>query len=172
MKTETPQFIPHPSSSISGQQTSAVQRAVMNRQGQPRRSLSGTAIKPLRPHQTSVQPPPPRLQPTPPSNTMSPTSAPSPLGPAKAIPRSTSGDPKSQKTRQQTTKGQASKQNMTQGLSSMQNMSPVTAGDGQSGGIGTAVTQGGFYPSPFQAHIEQLGKPSILLCGRHVLFYR
>ena len=162
MKTDGTPTTSHPPSSASGG-PSAVQRAVMNRQGQPRRSNSGPVPKPLRPHQISSHPPP-RLQPTPPSTTRSPTSGSSPHGSGKAIPRSTSGDGSHMhKHRQlpleprQQNHHPPNKLSIPPGVSGIQTMSPSSAGGSKSSELGTATTQN-FYPSPFQAHIEQLGK--------------
>ncbi len=152
--THTPQH--HPSSTQGG--PSAVERAVLNRKGQPRRSNSGTAPKPLRPHQISSQVPP-RLQPTPPS-TRSPTSGSSPHGSTKAIPRSSSGEGfKPQKNRQVPLEPRQppSKIHIQPGISGIQQMSPSSAGGSKGSELGAPSSQS-FYPSPFQAHIEQLGK--------------
>lgn len=43
------------------------------------------------------------------------------------------------------------------GVSGILTMSPSSAGGSKGSDLGTASTQN-FYPSPFQAHIEQLGK--------------
>ena len=162
MKTDGTHVTSQPTS--SGQAApSAVQRAVMNRQGQPRRSNSGPAPKPLRPHQISSHAPP-RLQPTPPSTTRSPTSGSSPRGSGKTIPRSSSGDGTNiQKHRQlpleprQQGFQEPSKLSIPPGVSAIQTMSPSSAGGSKGTDLGTATTQS-FYPSPFQAHIEQLGR--------------
>lgn len=162
MKTDNTHATPHPASSAQAG-PSAVQRAVMNRQGQPRRSNSGPAPKPLRPHQLNVHPPP-RLQPTPPSTTRSPTSGSSPHGSSKAIPRSSSGDGTNlQKHRQlplearQPSHQPPTKLSIQPGVSGIQTMSPSSTAGSKNSDLGTATTQS-FYPSPFQAHIEQLGK--------------
>ena len=164
MKADETHAAPHPPSSAQSQ-PSAVQRAVMNRQGQPRRSMSGPNPKPIRPHQAPSHVPP-RLQPTPPSTSRSPTSGSSPHS-GKAIPRSSSGDSKIQKhrqhplePRQQSHQG-PSKLSIPPVVSGMQTMSPSSASGSKGGEIGTAGTQTSFYPSPFQAHIEQLGKLSL-----------
>ena len=159
MKTDGTPATPHHSSSAQAA-PSAVQRAVMNRQGQPRRSNSGAAPKPLRPQQISSQVPP-RLQPTPPSSTRSPTSGSSPHGSSKAIPRSSSGEgtkiPKHRQVPLEPRQQPPSKLSIPPGITGIQTISPSSAGGGKGNDIGAAGTQN-FYPSSFQAHIEQLGE--------------
>ena len=158
MKTDSTNTTQHTPSSTQGG-PSAVERAVLNRKGQPRRSNSGTAPKPLRPHQISSQGPP-RLQPTPPSTTRSPVSGSSPHGSTKAIPRSSSGEGlKHQKNRQLPLEPRQapSKISIQPGISGIQQMSPSSAGGSKGSELGAPSHQN-FYPSPFQAHIEQLGK--------------
>ena len=156
MKTDSTHATQHTASSAHGG-PSAVERAVLNRKGQPRRTNSATAPKPLRPHQMSSQAPP-RLQPTPPSTTRSPTTGASPHGPTKPIPRSSSGEGLKQKNRQVPLepRQQPSKLNIQPGISAIQQMSPSSAGGSKGSDLGAPSQT--FYPSPFQAHIEQLGK--------------
>lgn len=160
MKTDGSHMLPH--HGLPGQaQPSPVQRAVMNRQGQLRRSGSTSTAKPLRPHAITSNPPP-RLQPTPPSQRMSPATSTSSPHAGKAIPRSLSGDPKPPKPRQpqidprQQPHPGSSKINMAGKMPGMQNNSP-TAGK-RPGDEGNHNNAGSFYTPPYQAHIEQLGK--------------
>ena len=158
VKTEASHILPHTAPGHT--QPSPVQRAVMNRHGQPRRSGSSSAIKPIRPHAATSHPPP-RLQPTPPSQSMSPASTTSPHMSGKTIPRSSSGDPKSQKQRQQQQIDQRHQHYQASskiGMNAMQNHATSAApGSSKSGEMGNASSSASFYPSPFQAHIEQLG---------------
>lgn len=166
-KTEGSHVISHPPTASAHPQPSPVQRAVMNRHGQARRSMSGSSSKALRPqHITSHAPP--RLQPTPPSHTNSPTAMKSPLSNGKGVSRTSSnGDPKVHQhqhspleSRRPPPQGPTRLSIPTSGPT-MQTMTPNNTDGSRSSEVGSAAgTQASFYPSPFQAHIEQLGKLS------------
>ena len=158
MKTEASHILPHPGPSGHAQ-PSPVQRAVMNRQGQPRRSASGSTTKPIRPHGITSHPPP-RIQPTPPAQTMSPASSNSPHMSGKTVPRSSNGDPKSHKPRQQQIdpRQQPYPGTTNMHMSSLSNNSTTGINSKKPGEIGTASNTGTYYPSSYQTHIEQLGE--------------
>lgn len=157
-----------PSTQSAGQPT-PVQRALLNRQSQVRRSTSGSSSRAIRPHSSkssSVQSP--RLQPTPPSQIVSPTATKSPIGVAKGGTLLPSVDMKAQQPQQPLPplesraypQQQPSRLSIPTSRSSLQG-TPSTADTSRSSEVGsTAGTQTSFYPSPFQAHIEQLGKLS------------
>ena len=158
-----------PSTQSAGQPT-PVQRALLNRQSQVRRSTSGSSSRAIRPHSSkssSVQSP--RLQPTPPSQIVSPTATKSPIGVAKGGTLLPSVDMKAQQPQQPLPplesraypQQQPSRLSIPTNRSSLQGTTPSTADTSRSSEVGsTAGTQTSFYPSPFQAHIEQLGKLS------------
>lgn len=162
--------MPHSSQPLGGPQPTPVQRALMNRQNQVRRSTSGSSSRALRPHSSkssSVQSP--RLQPTPPSQIASSITTKSPIGIAKGGMISPSVDMKAQQPQQPLPplespaypQQQPSRLSIPISRSSMQGTTPSTADTSRSSEMGsTAGTQTSFYPSPFQAHIEQLGKLS------------
>ena len=146
MKTEGSHMLPH--HTTPGHQPSPVQRAVLNRQGQPRRSASSSTTKPIRPH-AGTSHPPPRLQPTPPAQTLSPVSSNSPHPAGKSIPRSMSGDVKTQVHRQHPVDPRQQKfpNNPKMGVPNMQNHAVP----------GAAGNSNNFYQSPYLSHAEQLG---------------
>ena len=72
-----------PQSTQSGGQPTPVQRALLNRQGQVRRSTSGSSSRAIRPHSKSSSVPSPGLQPTPVSKILPPSTTKSPIGAAK-----------------------------------------------------------------------------------------
>ena len=169
-KAEGSTVMPHSAQPVGGPQPTPVQRALLNRQRQVRRSTSGSSSRALRPHSSkssSVQSP--RLQPEPPSQMVSPTTTKSPTGIAKGGMISPSVDMKAQQPQQLLPPlesrayplQQPSRLSIPTSRSSMQGTTPSTADTSRSSEIGsTAGTQSSFYPSPFQAHIEQLGKLS------------
>ena len=164
--------MPHSTQPLGGPQTTPVQRALLNRQRQVRRSTSGSSSRALMPHSSkssSIQSP--RLQPTPPLQIVSPTTTKSPIGIAKGGMTSPSVDMKAQQPQPQQPlpslepraypQQQPSRLSIPTSRSSMQATTPSTADTSRSSEMGsTAGTQTSFYPSPFQAHIEQLGKLS------------
>ena len=164
-------MMPHSAQVLGGlPQPSPVQRALLNRQNQVRRSTSGSSARALRPHSSkasSIQSP--RLQPTPSSQTMTPNTTISPISAAKGGMFSPNGDMKAQQPQQPLPplevrpypQQQPSRLSIPTSRSSMQGTTPSTTDTSRSSEIGsTAGTQTSFYPSPFQAHIEQLGKLS------------
>ena len=169
-KAEGSTVMPHSTQPLGGPQPTPVQRALLNRQNQVRRSTSGSSSRALMPHSSkssSVQSP--RLQPTPPSQLVSTTAAKSPIGIAKGGMISPSIDMKAQQPQQPLPplesqaypQQQPSRLSIPTSRSSMQGTTPSTADTSRSSEMGsTAGTQMSFYPSPFQAHIEQLGKLS------------
>ena len=162
--------MPHSTQSLGGPHPTPVQRALMNRQNQVRRSTSGSSSRALRPHSSkssSVQSP--RLQPTQPSQIVTSATTKSPIGIAKGGMISPSVDMKAQQPQQPLPplespvypQQQPSRLSIPTSRSSMQGTTPSTADTSRSSEMGsTAGTQTSFYPSPFQAHIEQLGKLS------------
>lgn len=167
-KTEGSHVVPQSQNPAGTQQPNPIQRAVMNRQSQVRRSMSGSQgsriLKPQSSHTSSNHSP--RLQPTPP-NTTSPNTTKSPLGLPKGGMVPPSVDLKAQQQIQQhqplDTRGypqQApSRLRIPATRPSMQNLTPSSA-DGSRGSEmeSTAGSHSSFYPATFQAHIEQLGK--------------
>lgn len=169
-KAEGSTVMPHSTQPLGGPQPTPVQRALLNRQRQIRRSTSGSSSRALLPHSSkssSVQSP--RLQPTPPSQLASPTAAKSPIGIAKGGMILPSIDMKAQQPQQPLPplesqaypQQQPSRLSIPTSRSSMQGTTPSTADTSRSSEMSsTAGTQISFYPSPYQAHIEQLGKLS------------
>lgn len=169
-KAEGSTLMPQSTQPLGGPQPTPVQRALLNRQRQVRRSTSGSSSRALMPH--SSKPPSaqsPRLQPTQPSQLVSPTTTKSPISIAKGGMISPSVDMKAQQPQQPLPplESQAypqqppSRLSIPTSRSSMQGTTPSTADTSRSSEMGsTAGTQTSFYPSPFQAHIEQLGKLS------------
>ena len=158
-----------PQSTQSGGQPTPVQRALLNRQGQVRRSTSGSSSRAIRPHSKSSSVPSPGLQPTPVSKIVPPATTKSPIGAAKGGMLLPSVDMKAQQPQQPLpplesrpySQQQPSRLSIPTSRSSMQGTTPSTADTSRSSEVGsTAGTQTSFYPSPFQAHIEQLGKLS------------
>ncbi len=162
--------MPHSTLSGGGPQPTPIQRALLNRQGQVRRSTSGSSSRAIRPHSSkssSVQSP--RLQPMPSSQIVSPTATKSPIGIAKGGMLLPSVDMKAQQQQQPLPpldprtypQQQPSRLSIPTSRSSLQGTTPSTTDTSRSSEMGsTAGTQTSFYPSPFQAHIEQLGKLS------------
>lgn len=166
-KTESSHIIPQSATSTGTQHPTPIQRAVMNRHSQVRRSTSGSqGSRILRPQSHSSSNHSPRLQPTPP-HTISPSTTKSPIGLPKGGMISPSVDLKAQQQQQphQPLEPRAYHQQPPSRLSiptsgpSMQNMTPSTTdGSRVSEMDGNTGPQSSFYPSTFQAHIEQLGK--------------
>ena len=162
-----------PNTSTNGaQQPTPIQRAVMNRQSQVRRSTSGSqGSRILRPQSHASSNHSPRLQPTPP-HTISPSTAKSPSGLPKGGMISPSVDLKAQQQPQQRQplepRGYQQQQPPSRlSISTagppppLHNVTPSSADGSRSGEMNSS--NGGhnsLYPSAFQAHIEQLGKLS------------
>lgn len=166
--------MPHSMNSAGAQQPTPIQRAVMNRHSQVRRSTSGSqGSRILRPHSSSHTSSnhSPRLQPTP--TTVSPSTTRSPVGLPKGGMVLPSGDLKAQHQHQQQqqqhppleprgySQQAPSRLSIPATRPALQNMTSSTT-DGSRGSEmdSTAGTHSNFYPSTFQAHIEQLGKLS------------
>ena len=167
-KTEGSHVVPQSQNPTGAQQPTPIQRAVLNRQNQVRRSTSGSQssriLKPQSSHASSNHSP--RLQPTPP-NTISPSTNKSPLGLPKGGMIPPNGEFKAQQQPQQHqpldpraySQHAPSRLNVPTARPPVQNMTPSSA-DGSRGNEmdGTAGSHSSFYPATFQAHIEQLGK--------------
>ena len=172
-KSDRPQVSPHGLPPVT-HQPSPIQRAVMNRHTQARRSASGI-IKP-----NNIQPSPtsstskqsPRLQPTPPAQALSPTSARSPVGLVQGGMISSGVDLRAQQQQQPRPKPRIPPQQMPPNIStsmSAPNTQPILPASRSSAGTDlTSATSShsNYYPSPFQTHIEQLGKLTRPLLSR------
>ena len=182
-KTEGSHVLSHTSLPAGAPQPSPVQRALINRHNQARRSTSGSgsALRP-RSSQTSSNHSP-RLQPTPVSQMISPITTKSPVGMPKGGMTSPSVDLKAQQQQQPPPPPERSYPQQAPsrlnipaaGPSSMQTTTPSTADGSRSSEMGSiaGTAQTSFYPSPFQAHIEQLGKlsrPLLSICFYRALF--
>lgn len=159
----------HSTQPLGGPQPTPIQRALLNRQRQVRRSTSGSSSRALRPSSKSSSVQSPRLQPTPPSQIVSAAATKSPIGIAKGGMITSSVDMEAQQPQQPLPppesqaypQQQPSRLSIPTSRSSMQGTTPSTADTSRSSEMGsTTGTQTSFYPSPFQAHIEQLGKLS------------
>ncbi len=179
MKTEGSHVVPPSQNPTGAPQPTPIQRAVMNRNSQIRRPTSGSQssriLKPHSSHASSTHSP--RSQPTPP-HTISPSTTKSSMGLPKGGMASPSVDLKAQQPPQQHQpldhrgypQQPPSRLSIPASKPSMQNMTPSTT-DGSRGSEmdSTAGSHSSFYPSPFQAHIEQLGKlPRPLLSFFHI----
>ena len=159
--------MPHSHQPLAGTHPTPVQRAVMNRQTQNRRCKPGSAARALRPQSSkSSSNQSPRLQPTPPSQIISPITTNSPVAVGKGM-ISPSMDMRAQQQQPQPPLEPRRFSQQPASLSipspgpSMPSMTPrTTDGTRSSEMASTARTTASFYPSPFQAHIEQLGKLS------------
>ena len=161
-------MVPQSQNPTGAQQPTPIQRAVMNRHSQSRRSTSGSQgsriLKPQSSHTSSNHSP--RLQPTPPTTT-SPSTTKSPMGLPKGGMISPSVDLKAQQRPQQhqpldprSYPQQApSRLSIPANRPPTQNMTPSTADSSRGSELDhTGGSNSNFYPSTFQAHIEQLGK--------------
>lgn len=172
-KTENSTVVPHSANSAGTQQPNPIQRAVMNRHGQNRRSTPGSqGSRILRPSSHTSSNHSPRLQPTPPT-TMSPSTTRSPVGLPKGGMVLPSGDMKAQQHQHQHqhqpqqspleprgyTPQVPARLNIPATRPTMQNMTPSTTDGSRSCEMdGASGTHHNYYPSTFQAHIEQLGE--------------
>ena len=157
-------------------QPTPAQRAVSNRHQQVPRSLSGPAPRLLQPHKANpslVSNQSPKLQPTPPSITSSPTTSRSPnyaLQGGMTSPRGGFQAQSQQQLQQQQSQPQlrpTSQSNMQAypGITiatsnpNVQSVAPVSAGGHAIDGRGIAVApRPNHWPPSYQSHIEQLGK--------------
>ena len=144
-------------------QTPTAQRAIMNRHHQARRSNSNIAPKlepgilPA-PHGHPITNPNqnPQTRPTPPSHHSSPSSN-SPGFTAQGVMTPPASDSQIQMQRAH----QPMKPQVHHGLPALPaagGLGPPMKGPGSSGPGSTAGVSATYYPSPFQNHIEQLGK--------------
>jgi len=146
-------------------QPPTVQRAIMNRHNQARRSNSNIAPKlepgaPMVAHPTSHGNPSPQSRQTPSSHHSSPTSN-SPGFPTQGVMTPPASD--SQLQQQQQRLHQQLKPQIPHGLPVQAGglgnpMGPAMKGQGSSGPGSMGGVPTAYYPSPFQNHIEQLGK--------------
>lgn len=189
-KTESPQLAPTKVVQQAGNQPSPVQRAIMNRHHQARRSLSGIGPKIVSSYaaaqsrqERQFPSHSPQLQPTPPSHMSSPIATKSPSFVVLEGMNSPASDVQShhhvQQQQQQKAQPQQQRPHVPPRTASQSDpraypgiaiptsdsathlMTPSTAGESRSGG-GTDKSrpQSGYYPSHFQNHINQLGKLS------------
>ena len=169
-KAEGSTVMPQSNQPMGGAQPTPVQRALLNRQRQVRRSTSGSSSRAIRPNSSkSSSAQSPRLQPTPSSQILSPITTKAPIGMAKGGMIASSVDMKAQLPQpplpplesRSYSQQQPSRLSIPTSRSSMQATTPSTAETSRSSEMGSTVgTQTSYYPSPFQAHIEQLGKLS------------
>ena len=166
-KSDHPHISPHSLPSAT-HQPSQIQRAVMNRHTQARRSASGI-IKPSPAHPSPTSSGPkqsPRLQPTPPLQVLSPTTSRSPVGLVQGGMISSGVDLRAQQQQQPRPKPRIPPQHMPPSISTsipLPNTQPILPASRGSGGTemtSSTSTHSNYYPSPFQTHIEQLGKLS------------
>lgn len=148
-------------------QPPTVQRAIMNRHHQARRSNTNIAPKLESGAANMVQGahgnPSPQSRPTPTSHHSSPTSN-SPGYPTQGVMTPPGSDAQMQQQRM----GHQVKPQIPHGLANVpgglqqQQMTPVMkgAGSGGVGGMGGSASAPAYYPPPFRSHIEQLGKLS------------
>ncbi len=168
-KTDT-SHIPHNNPSHPLSQPSPQQRAVMNRHNQACRSASGSGLKIQRPEVSqgnSIPNQPPQLQPNPPQQIHSPLMTKSPVSLVQGGMTSPGVDMQAQQQPQPQLKPRSRSSRGHLGLAiptsapNMQAMSPNARGGGRSNEINSATSNASsYYPSPFQTHIEQLGKLS------------
>ena len=167
MKTEGSHVLSHPASTSANAQPSAVQRAVMNRHNQARRSASGNSTKPLRPQNINLNHPSRSQSMT--SHTNSPIAMKSPHGSGKGGTRLDENPPQRHPPPlQPRTHPQ---QSNTQSRLPQLMTSSTTDGSRNSEVRSNPGTQSGFYPSPYQTHLEQLGmlKPSLCLSNSRLI---
>ena len=182
-KTEGSHVMPHPPHQGGLPQPSPVQKALLNRHNHStgRRSTSGSGSQALRPRSSQTSSTmSPRLQPTRPSQNLSPTSTKAPIGLGKGGIMSPSVDLKAQQQQQPPpphephaySQQAPSRMSIPATRPTIQTMTPSTADGSRSSEMGSAAgtAHSNFYPSPFQAHIEQLGKLSRPLLS--VFLYR
>lgn len=162
---------PHYLPTIHGvSQQFPLQRSVLNRPNQSRRSTVGSMSQPTIKSQSSssstIPKQSPQVQTTPRSQTLSPTSAKSPTSfHMQGGPSSPGRDMQTQKLPPQHHKHRNSASTPhsvhanSSSAPSMQAMSPSSRDGSRSSEMGSGGgTQKNYYPSPYQSHIEQLGK--------------
>lgn len=162
-KTDGAHLGPHNIPSAGASQPFPLQRSVLNRPSQPRRSTIGPITKTsMKSHSASstIAKHSPQLQTTPRSQTLSPTTAKSPTSLMQGGMTSPGVDLSAQqpqaKNRNHAPRTHSSLANSA-AAPPMQTMTPSSR-DGSRGSemCSTGGTQKSYYPSPFQTHIEQL----------------
>lgn len=166
-KTDGAHLGPHNIPSAGASQPFPLQRSVLNRPSQPRRSTIGPITKTsMKSHSSSstIAKHSPQLQTTPRSQTLSPTTAKSPTSLMQGGMTSPGVDLSAQ---QPQAKNRNHAPRTHSGLANsaaappMQTMTPSSRDGSRSSEMCSAGgTQKSYYPSPFQTHIEQLGKLS------------
>ena len=142
----------------------------MNRHNQARRSISGSGLKVLHPQSSqgnSMTSQPSQLQSNPSLQTHSPLMTKSPASLVQGGIASPGGDLQAQQQTQPQLKPRNQPARGNLGLAiptsapNMQAMSPNERGGGGGNEMNSAASNpSSYYPSPFQTHIEQLGKLS------------
>lgn len=166
-KTDGAHLGPHNIPSTGASQPFPLQRSVLNRPSGPRRSTVGPIAKTsMKSHSSSstIIKRSPQLQATPRSQTLSPITAKSPTSLIQGGMTSPSGDLPAQqsqaKNRNHAPRTHSGLANSTT-APPMQTMTPSSRDGSRSSDMcSTGGTQKSYYPSPFQTHIEQLGKLS------------
>ena len=174
-KNDPTQISPH-SLPPAAHQPSPIQRAVMNRHTQARRSASGIMklnhAQPSPTSSISVPKQSPRLQPTPPSQVLSPTTSRSPVGLVQGGMISPAVDLRAQQQQQPRPKARAPPPQMPPNISTsmsgsnVQAILPASRASTSHEMTSATSAQSSYYPSPFQTHIEQLGKLTRPLLSR------
>lgn len=164
-KTDGAHLGPHNIPSAGASQPFPLQRSVLNRQSQPRRSTIGPISKTsINSHSSAstIAKHSPQLQTTPCSQTLSPTAAKSPTS---LMPGGMTSPGVDLPAKQPQAKNRNHAPRRHSGLVNstvtppMQTMTPSSRDGSRSSEMcSTGGTQKSYYPSPFQTHIEQLGK--------------
>lgn len=178
-KTDGAHLGPHNIPSAGAAQPFPLQRSVLNRPSQARRSTIGPISKTsMKSHSSSstITKPSPQLQTTSRSQTLSPTAAKSPSSLLQGGMTSPGVDLPAQqpqaKNRNHAPRTHSGLVNAT-AAPPMQTMTPSSRDGSRSSDMcSTGGVQKTYYPSPFQTHIEQLGKLSrpSLRFGERALF--
>ena len=166
-KTEGSHVVPQSQNPTAAPQPTPIQRALMNRHNQVRRSLSGSqSSRILKPHSHTSSNHSPRNHSSTP-HTISPNTTKSPVGLPKGGMSSPTVDLKAQQQPQQHQQldhrgypqQPPSRLHIPATKPSMQNTTPSATDESRGSEMeSTAGSHSSFYPSTFQAHIEQLGK--------------
>jgi len=166
-KNESSHIPPSSAPPSTAHQPSPIQRAVMNRHTQARRSASGITISPSHTHPSptsGITKPSPRLQPTLPSQTISPIITKSPVSLVQGGMTSPGVDMQAQRQQQPPRKARILPPQPPSISTSMVGhnvQAPVPynrSGMASNGMASTNSSQTSYHPSPFQTHYEQLGK--------------
>ncbi|KAI9787300.1 MAG: hypothetical protein M1835_002819 [Candelina submexicana] len=175
-KTGSPHLAPTAAPTSQPTQQPPIQRAIINRRHQARRSASSITPKietnnaaPQSSRESVLQSGSPQLQPTPPSQTSSPStsskstgfvtqSVMTPPAPDVLAQHPQQQHPQQQQQHKSYAPSQQQAPTPNPGFSSPRNNS--TTGQQGSRPITTAAPSSTYYPSPFQNHIDQLGKLS------------